>query len=144
MSDQGKFEQADKSQDRYISRRERREERRAARQAGGVGWFAGLILIAIGIVYLLYDAGYVPVLTNWWALFMLLPGVGVLSAAIGEYRKNGGHLTAEVLGLFAGSLLFFGITAVFLFNLNFGWLMPLVLIAAGLFLLFIPRLMKNP
>ncbi|MCL4262946.1 MAG: hypothetical protein KJ069_07010 [Anaerolineae bacterium] len=143
MSEQDKFEQVNESQDSYPSRRERRAQRRADRQAGGFGWFAGLILIVIGGLYLLHDAGYLPALTNWWALFLLLPGAGVLSAALGAYRQNGGHWTSDVLGLLLFSLLFFGMTAVFLFGLNFGWLLPLFLIAAGLLLLFSPKLAQR-
>lgn len=140
MSQQEKFEKVEVPEDGYPSRRERRAQRRAARQSGGFGWFIGLLLIVIGGLYLLQDMGYLPTFTNWWALFLLLPGVGVLSAAISAYRQNGGHWTTEVMGLFLGSLLFFGITAVFLFELNYGWLLPVFLIAAGLLLLFSPKL----
>ena len=148
MSDQNEFK---KEQDGYNSRREERRERHAERrgdrQAGGLGWLAGLVLIAVGVFYLLQTAGILPSLTslaNWWALFLLLPAVGTLSAALGAYRHNGGHWSPEVTGPFLAGLLFLGITAVFLFDLNFGWFVPLFLIAAGLFLLFSPRLTKNP
>ena len=144
MSDQDKFEQMNDTEDRNISRRqERREhraERRADREAGGAGWMAGLVFIAIGVLYLLHNAGILPTFTNWWAFFILLPGIGTLSAALGAYRRNGGHWTAEVTGPFLGGVLFVGLTAVFLFNLNFSWLWPLFLIAAGLLLLFRPAL----
>ncbi|HEX6383589.1 MAG TPA: hypothetical protein VF177_02860 [Anaerolineae bacterium] len=144
MSDQAKFEEENEVQDRYTSRRqersERRAERRASRQAGGLGWLVGLVFIAIGVLYLLQDTGIMPALTNWWALFLLLPAVGTLSAALGAYRRNGGHWTADVTGPFLGGLLFLGLTAVFLFGLNFGWLWPLFLIAAGLLLLAGPLL----
>lgn len=143
MSEQEKFEQIEEPQDNHPSRRERRAQRRADRQAGGSGWFVGLILIVIGGLYLLHDMGYIPAFTNWWALFLLLPGVGVFSAALAAYRKNDGHWTPDVLGLLLFSLLFFGMTAVFLFELNFGWLLPLFLIAAGLLLLFSPKLAQR-
>ncbi len=144
MSDQDKFAQ---EKDEFTSRREERRERRADRQAGGLGWIAGLVLIAVGGFYLLQNAGILPNLTNlanWWALFLLLPAVGTLSAALGAYRRNGGNWSPEVTGPFLAGLLFLGITAVFLFDLDFGWFVPLFLIAAGLFILFRPRLMKNP
>ncbi|MBK8905270.1 MAG: hypothetical protein IPM53_29075 [Anaerolineaceae bacterium] len=144
MSDQNKL---DGTQGGYTSRREerieRRAERRADRQAGGLGWFAGLVLIAIGVLYLLHDYGVLPTLTNWWALFLLLPGLGTLSAAIGAYRRNGGQWTMEVTGPFIGGLLFVGMTAVFLFELNYSWLWPLFLIAAGLLLLAAPVIARS-
>ncbi|MBE2222608.1 MAG: hypothetical protein IAF02_13760 [Anaerolineae bacterium] len=138
MSNLDDLKQENKMKDRYTRRQERRERRavrRADRQAGGWGWISGLILIAIGLFYLLQPTGFLPNFTNWWALFLLLPAVGVLSAALGAYRRNGGQWTGEVTGLFLGGLLFLGITAVFLFNLDFSWFTPLFLIAAGLLLL---------
>lgn len=140
MSDQTKLEQLDEKQGDYTSprqeRRERRAQRRTGREAGGAGWMVGLVFIAIGLLYMLHNAGILPHFTNWWALFLLLPGFGTLSAALGAYQGNGGQWTAEVTGPFLGGLLFVGLTAVFLFNLNFNWLWPLFLIAAGLLLLF--------
>ncbi len=140
MTDQDKYA---KEQDGYSSRQ---QERREDRQAGGLGWIGGFVLIAVGVFFLLQTVGFLPNLTNlanWWALFLLLPAVGTLSAALGAYRRNGGHWTPEVTGPFLGGLLFLGIAAIFLFNLDFGWFVPLFLIAAGLFLLFSPRLTKK-
>ena len=147
MTGSSKIEQKGDTQGEHTSSRqeriERREERRAARRAGALGWIAGLILIVIGALYLLQDFGILPEFTNWWALFMLLPAVGTLSAALGGYRRNGGHWTPEVTAPFLAGLLFLDITAVFLFNLNYDWLWPLFLIAAGLFLLAAPMLSRN-
>lgn len=135
MSKEEKFEQMVAEKDDYVSRRQARRERRADRQRGGLGWLAGLVLIAIGAFYFLYEFGYVPALTNWWALFLLLPGVGTLSAALGAYRRNGGQWTTEVTLPFIAGLFFMGLTAVFLFDLNYNWLWPLFLIAAGLLII---------
>ena len=144
MSDQDKLSQEPVG---YTSRRQERGERRAARQAdrqsGGLGWLAGVVLIAIGVLYMLYDYGVLPTFANWWALLLLLPAVGTLSAALGAFRRNGGHWTPDVTGPFVAGLLFLGLTAVFLFELNFGWVAPLFLIAAWLFLLFSPVLARH-
>ena len=143
MSDKETLKQED---DQYTRRRERlarRAARRADRQAGGVSWLIGFFFIAIGTLFLLANAGIIPAFANWWALFMLLPAVGVLSAALGAYRRNGGHWTPEVAGLLVGGLLFVGLTAVFLFGLDYGLLVPLFLIAAGLLLLAGPVLSRG-
>jgi hypothetical protein len=103
-----------------------------------------LVFIAIGVLYLLHQFDIMPTFTNWWALFLLLPGVGVLSAALGAYRQSGGQWTAEVTGLFIGGLLFVLMTAVFLFELNYGWIMPIILIGAGLLMLIRPFFGQNP
>ena len=123
MSELNSFEQEKETINQDGSRRQERQEhraqRRADREAGGLGWMAGLVLIAIGVLYLLHDAGILPTFTNWWAFFLLLPGLGTLSAALGAYQRNGRHWTGEVTGLFVGGLLFVGLTAVFLFNLSY-------------------------
>jgi len=116
-------------------RRERRAQRRADRQAGGWGWLVGLVFITIGVLYMLYVNGILPSLANWWALFLLLPAVGTLSAAFGAYRHSGDFWSLEVIIPFLFGMFFLGLTAVFLFGLNFGLLWPLFLIAAGLLLL---------
>jgi hypothetical protein len=147
MQDKDTLQLEDDGQAANTSRRqeriERREERRAEREAGGFGWMIGLILIAIGGLYLLQEFGFLPGLTNWWALFMLLPAAGVFSAAIGAYRRSGGQLTSEVIGLLVGSLLFLVMTGFFLFGVSFTWFVPLFLIAAGLLILFGPMLARR-
>jgi hypothetical protein len=147
MQDKDTVELEDNVQSAKTSQRrqriERREERRAEREAGGFSWMIGLILIVIGGLYLLQEAGILPGFTNWWALFMLLPAAGVFSAAVGAYRRSGGQLTPEVIGLLVGSLLFLVMTGFFLFGVSFTWFVPLFLIAAGLFTLFGPMVARR-
>lgn len=148
MSQQEILDQKPETQEKQPSRWEERQARRAARradrQAAGFGWIVGLVFIAIGVLYLLSEFNLLPAFTNWWALFLLLPGVGILSAAVGAYRRNGGRWTAEVTGLFLGGLLFVLMTAVFLFELDYNWFVPLVLIGAGLLMLFRPFFGQTP
>jgi hypothetical protein len=147
MQDKDTVELEDNVQSAKTSQRrqriERREERRAEREAGGFSWMIGLILIVIGGLYLLQETGILPGFTNWWALFMLLPAAGVFSAAVGAYRRSGGQLTPEVIGLLVGSLLFVAMTGFFLFGVSFTWFVPLFLIAAGLFILFGPMVARR-
>lgn len=135
MSVQDKYGETIDNQDGLLSRRQARLERRAARRSGGLGWLVGLILVAIGGLYLLDELGVLPELTNWWALFLFLPAVGVLSAALGTYRRNGGRWTPGVVFPLLGSMLLAGLAATFLFGIDYGWLWPLLLIAGGLLLL---------
>jgi hypothetical protein len=140
MSTQEKYDELKVAQDGELSRREerlaRRAERRADRRAGGLGWLAGLILIVIGTLYLLNIMGLLPDMNNWWALFILLPAVAMLSAALGAYRRNGGQWTPGVVGPVLGGLLLAGLSAALLFGFDYNWLWPLFLIAGGLLLLF--------
>lgn len=143
MSNQGKFEQENELLDVQSSGRQariaRRAERRADRQAGGWGWLGGALLIAIGVLFLLQNAGYFPQFSNWWALFILLPAIGAFSAGWGAYQRNGGEWTRESVGPMVAGALFVGLTAVFLFNLSLSFFGPLLLIVAGILLLFGPR-----
>ena len=147
MSDQKELLQEKYVEDHPTSRRQNRRERiterRANRENGGLGWIGGLILIVIGVLYLLYYAGILPSFSNWWALFLLLPAVGTLSAALSAYRRNDGQWTGEVIGLFLAGLFFLGLTAFFLFGLDYGWLWPFFLIAAGLLLIAGPLLSRG-
>jgi fatty acid desaturase len=136
MAVQDKYEATKDDQDSSEpSRRQRRLAHRADRQAGGLGWLVGLILVVIGLLYLLSELGIVSEVTNWWALFLLLPAAGFLSGAVGAYRRNGGRWTPEAVLPLLGSLLLAALAAAFLFGINFSWLWPLLLIAAGLLLL---------
>jgi hypothetical protein len=133
----------DGAPDRYATRRRewllRRSARRADRRAAGWGWLGGIVLIAIGALLMLQNAGYFPQFSNWWALFILLPAAGSFSAGLGAYRRSGDLWTREVVGLFLAAALFASLTAVFLFNLNLSIFGPLLMIGAGLLLLFGPR-----
>ena len=139
MSVQDKTEETVERQDGRYSRRQarraRRAELRANRYAGGLGWLVGLILVVIGGLYLLNELGFMTELTNWWALFLLVPAVVILSTALGAFRRNGGRWTPAVVFPLLGSLLLAGLTAAFLFGFDYGWLWSLFLIGAGLLLL---------
>lgn len=145
MSDQTKLEPKSDTQGGYPSRRqariERRSARRADRQAGA--WLGGVLLIALGALFMLQNTGYVASFSNWWALFILLPAFGSFSAGWGAYQRNGGEWTREAVGPMLAGLLFLGLTAVFLFDLHYSWLWPLFLIAAGLLVLAAPMLSRS-
>ena len=114
-------------------RRQERERRHAERWSGGGGWVGGAILIALGLVFLAQNYN-VLYLKNWWALFILIPAVGSLGSAWRVYRAHGG-LTSPVIGPAAVGLFLVFLSANFLFELQWGGLWPVLLIAAGVALL---------
>lgn len=144
MSEQQKFDTGEVKQasgDGTLhaqSRFERRAARRAARQAGGGAWLGGLLLIGLGVLFLMQNMGYLTNFSNWWALFLLLPAAGTFSAGMGAYRRDGAW-TQEAVGPMLATAVFVGLTAVFLFNLNLSLFGPILLIGAGLLLLFARR-----
>jgi hypothetical protein len=121
-------------------REQRRAERWARRQARWQrhagrphGWFGGLVLILIGAAFLLQNLG-LPFMTNWWALFFLIPAFGTFLASWEIYQDNGRLTRGGVATLTVGGLLTI-LTLGFLLNLNVGLYWPVLLIAGGLILI---------
>jgi hypothetical protein len=101
------------------------------RQWGTGGqWIVGLVLVIVGVVLLLQTYGNVS-LQNWWALFILIPAFSSLATGYHQYRLAG-RLNRGAAGSLAGGVILLLLTAVFLFNLDFGKIWPLFLILAGL------------
>ena len=101
-------------------------ERSPARPA----WIAGGVLIAIGIVFIVRNiTGFT--LDNWWALFILIPAIGSLATSWQMYERHGRRFTRAARGPLVGGLFLLGLTAVFLFKLDWGRIWPFILILAG-------------
>jgi len=121
--------------DRHEARRQRREARRAefgAPSSGGT-WIAGLILIVLGVAFLMQNMGmFLIPFTNWWALFILIPAIGAFDRAFRAYRNADNQLTATVRGSLLVGLILTIISGLFLFNLNWTFFGPIVIILVGL------------
>jgi hypothetical protein len=118
--------------DRHEARRQRRAERLADPSRRG-GWVAGLILIVLGGLFLLRNAGMFDIpLKNWWSLFILLPAIGSLDTAIRLYRSAGNRLTPPASGSLLVSMVLMLVTAVFLFELSWSYFGPILIILTGL------------
>ena len=102
--------------------------------AAGGAWIGGVILIGLGMIFLLQNTGALY-LQNWWALFILLPALGSFGESFTEYRVSG-RFNARARGSLVAGLVFTAIASVFLFNLNFSLLLPIILIVAGVGILF--------
>ena len=124
---------SDDRMQRHEERMQRRQERWAARSGSGA-WIGGAILIVLGIVFLMQNLGSFY-LNNWWALFILIPAIGAFMAAWRTYQAAGGRLTAASRGSMIGGLVLTMIAAIFLFNLNWTWFGPALIILAGIGLL---------
>jgi cell wall-active antibiotic response 4TMS protein YvqF len=94
------------------------------------GWIFGLVLIAVGGIFLLQNAGLPLLVGNWWALFILIPALAAFGAAWNVYRQTG-RLTPQAIELATGGLVPLTIAAIFLFNLNFGYAWPVLLLVIG-------------
>jgi uncharacterized membrane protein len=114
-------------------RRAWREERHEMRN-NSAPWIGGVVLIAIGLFFLLQNFGLL-FLHNWWALFIMIPAAGAFASAYAMYRNSGNRLSYPARGSLVGGIFFTLLTAMFLFDLNFGLFWPILLIFAGVGLL---------
>jgi hypothetical protein len=100
-------------------------------------WFGAFILIGLGIIFLLQNYGYLHI-NNWWALFILLGTFAAWGSAFRIWRNNGRRMTGGVVGSFFSGLVILAIAIVFLCDIHVNWNLhwPLILICAGIFILF--------
>ncbi len=87
----------------------------------------------LGIIFLLGNVRWFY-LNNWWALFILIPAVGSFADAWNVYRQAG-RLNRRARGALISGCVFLLITATFLFNWNWGVVLPVLLIIWGVSIL---------
>ena len=111
-------------------------EHRSAGRRGG--WAIGAVVIIIGVVFLGKNAGWFGTdwgFHNWWALFILIPTLGSLGGAWRAYSSNGHRLGGEVARALMTGLLLLAVTIIFLLELDWGKVWPVLLVIAGIGLL---------
>ncbi|MDX1415048.1 MAG: hypothetical protein R3293_12705 [Candidatus Promineifilaceae bacterium] len=100
---------------------------------GNQGWIAGVAIIAVGVVFLVSNlTGFY--LNNWWALFILIPGLYSFVKAW-NIRKEAGHWSKSARGSLIGGLAITLVAVIFLFGLDWGRIWPLFLILGGIAIL---------
>ena len=113
------------------ARRQQRRQRLADPSRGGA-WIVGIILIVLGGMFLVNTTGVIAIpLTNWWALFILLPAIGSLSAAWRTYQEEG-RLAGPARGALLVGLCLAFITFMFLFEINWTYVGPILVILVGI------------
>jgi hypothetical protein len=128
-------EQLPNTEQNSLSRREARRQRREQRLADpsrGGAWVTGIILIVLGGLFLMRNTGWDIPLTNWWALFILIPAVGAYSSAWRTYQEAGNQLTAPARGSLLVGLVLTFVTFMFLFELSWAYLGPILVILVGI------------
>jgi len=92
-------------------------------------WIGGVILIAIGVIFLFTNLGHFH-LNNWWALFILIPAISNFGSAWDNYRKHG-RLTKSGRGSITGGLILSLIAFTFIFEWSWSIIWPVFLIIGG-------------
>ena len=117
------------TQNNYYDRRAARRQRRMERRGGS--WLGGLLLIGLGILLLIQNTGTIS-FGRWWSLLILIPAAAAFASALKEYQAAGGRLTGRASGALVSGLLLCLVTVALLFNLDWGWFGPALLLLAGL------------
>ena len=97
----------------------------------GGPWIGGVILIALGLIFLMRNFGY-ELPKNWWAVFILIPAVGSLMAAYRTYERNGGQLTGSVIAPAIAGIAFVVMAIALYLGLDWGAFWPVILIIVGI------------
>ena len=106
-----------------------RLERRRQRRGGSV--MGGLLLIALAVLLLMQNQGMIS-FGKWWALLILIPAVAAFINAGSEFSAAGNQVTRHVITLLVGGLILTAITAAILFNLDWGWIGPVLMLLVGI------------
>lgn len=117
-----------------LSRREARRQRRTESRGG---WVIGVILIVLGGLFLMQNTGTLRIpISNWWALFILIPAIAAFERAWQIYRDAGNQMTAQMSGSVLSGIVLTLLTLGFLFNIGWTYFGPILIILAGLGILF--------
>lgn len=102
-------------------------------------WMWGAAILAIGLLFLSNNLGLTNIpLSNWWAIFILIPGMNMLVHAYNRYQDTG-HITASARRSGLGGLVLVCIALIILFNLSWSLVGPALLILVGLYILLMVR-----
>ncbi len=95
-------------------------------------WLWGLVLVIIGVIWGLNATGLAQIdifFPGWWTLFIIIP------CFIGLFNKDESK-TGDIIGLVIGFCLLFASLGWFNFRMVWALIMPLILVAIGLSMMF--------
>lgn len=122
--------QSERREGDYRHGDEYRHPPRAYRGWGGP-WIGGVVLIALGLIFLLRNLG-VPFLQNWWALIFLIPAGAAFFTAWRTYQRNGNRLSGSVVSSVIIGAIFLVLAITFLMSLEWGIYWPVILVLLGI------------
>lgn len=93
-------------------------------------YWTGALLVLLGIYLLLEKSGYIPELENWWALFIILPGLATIGSAL-KSLTDGGIITRRIIDRIASGVTIMFVGCVMLFGWRWSQIWPVFLIIIG-------------
>jgi hypothetical protein len=112
-------------------RREERRHRREIRWGDNGAWIGGVVLIALGVIFLAQNLG-APLPQNWWAVFILIPAIASFGSAWRTYQRNDRQVTGAVRGGIVGGCILTVLAAALFFGFDWGKYWPVILILLGI------------
>lgn len=108
--------------------------------AGDQSWLWGIVLVVGGALLLLQNFTTLRFLNtgNWWAIFILVPGLSNLLQAWRSIQQDGRLTPRNRSNAFWGVALTV-VALTFFLNISWSLMMPILLIAGGTFLLLTSR-----
>jgi hypothetical protein len=97
----------------------------------GASWVLGLVLVGIGLLFLLQNAGYLVAPSRWWALLFLIPAATSGVAAWNAFERSGFTYSRGIAPALTGFFLFAYLTIMFLFDLPWNIWWPVIFIIVG-------------
>ncbi len=107
---------------------------------GDTNWLWGTVLVVGGGLLLVQNFTSFQILnaSNWWAIFILVPGLSNLTRAWASYRRNH-RLTRGARNSAFWGILLVAFALNFFLSIGWGLMLPLLLILGGAFLLLTAR-----
>jgi hypothetical protein len=99
----------------------------------------GIALIVLGGLFLLDTLNVAPIhFYNWWAIFIMVPGINFLISAYQRYQQDREFSDPVRRAGFRGILLVL-VALTFFLNIDWGIMFSIFLIGGGLYLLLMRR-----
>ena len=93
---------------------------------------AGVVVVAVGLIFLARNFGfYFPLPDRWWAIFILLPAAGALVTAARFFRTDGGF-SSRVAGSGTVGVLMLATSLILFLDLEWDRFWPVMVIIVGL------------
>ena len=98
-------------------------------------WALGIALILVGGLFLLNTFNIIHVnLMNWWAIFILVPG---LNMAVNGWRRYQATQSTNSRNTAFWGVLLIALAFSFFFNITWSIVFPIAMIGAGVYLFFL-------
>ena len=97
-------------------------------------WVLAVVIIVVGVIFLIKNTGWLGTdwdFSNWWALFILIPAFGSFTNARNSYVSAGRRFDSAAARSLMFGLVLLAVTVVFLLQLDWGKVWPVILIIVG-------------